>query len=323
MDAPPVKGFVPRAPSPTQSSPPVDAGAVHDRALGSYLGLAIGDALGATTEFMRPAEIRAKFGLHKNIVGGGWLRLRQGAVTDDTQMALYLGEAILESNGMNAKNVADKFIAWMRAKPPDIGGTIRRSLQMYLVDGRLVAEESEYSAGNGAAMRILPTVLASLYDPGKMRAWTLEQAHVTHNNAESDGGTLILAELTRLAIVYGQSAPLHTAARSFFEIFPAFDHKLYKGDADGYIVNTVRTVLHYFFNTRDFESCLLGIVNQGGDADTNGAIAGMIAGAFYGPSAIPTRWLARLDPKVKSQIENQTRELLAKFHPATNSEIFL
>jgi ADP-ribosyl-[dinitrogen reductase] hydrolase len=52
-----------------------------DKALGAYLGLAIGDALGATVEFMRPREIVAQYGQHRDIVGGGWLKLARGQVT--------------------------------------------------------------------------------------------------------------------------------------------------------------------------------------------------------------------------------------------------
>ena len=69
------------------------------RAEGAYLGLAVGDALGATVEFLTPREIRATFardgGVHRQMIGGGWLRLKPGQVTDDTTMALALGDAIL------------------------------------------------------------------------------------------------------------------------------------------------------------------------------------------------------------------------------------
>ncbi|MFZ1893088.1 MAG: ADP-ribosylglycohydrolase family protein, partial [Rhodoplanes sp.] len=56
---------------------------LHDRALGAYLGFAIGDALGATVEFMTKGEIAARYGVHDRIVGGGWLKLAPGKVTDD------------------------------------------------------------------------------------------------------------------------------------------------------------------------------------------------------------------------------------------------
>ena len=55
-----------------------------DRALGAYLGFAIGDALGATVEFMRPREIAQAYGVHRDMIGGGWLKLPVGQVTDDT-----------------------------------------------------------------------------------------------------------------------------------------------------------------------------------------------------------------------------------------------
>ena len=65
------------------------------RGIAAYLGLAIGDALGATVEFMTPAEIRHEYGTHQHIIGGGWLKLKAGEITDDTEMSLALGDAIL------------------------------------------------------------------------------------------------------------------------------------------------------------------------------------------------------------------------------------
>jgi ADP-ribosyl-[dinitrogen reductase] hydrolase len=57
---------------------PLDSRDLHDRALGAYLGFAIGDALGATVEFMRPREIALQYGVHRDIIGGGWLKLASG-----------------------------------------------------------------------------------------------------------------------------------------------------------------------------------------------------------------------------------------------------
>ena len=68
---------------------------LYDRALGAYLGLAVGDALGATVEFMLPREIRYQYGVHRDIIGGGWLKLKAGRVTDDTEMSLALGRALM------------------------------------------------------------------------------------------------------------------------------------------------------------------------------------------------------------------------------------
>ena len=76
-------------------------------------------------------------------------------------------------------------------------------------------------------------------------------------------------------------------------------------------VDTVQTVLHYYFRTDSFRNCIIDVVNQGGDADTTGAIAGMLAGATYGLAAIPSGWLRKLDPVVKAEIETQVAGLLA------------
>ena len=107
------------------------------------LGLAIGDALGATLEFMTPREIRQCHGVHREIRGGGWLRLRAGQVTDDTEMSLALGASILARGAVDPESVAEAFSDWMRGKPVDIGSTVRRGIWMFSgtakVDEKLVA----------------------------------------------------------------------------------------------------------------------------------------------------------------------------------------
>jgi ADP-ribosyl-[dinitrogen reductase] hydrolase len=70
-------------------------------------------------------------------------------------------------------------------------------------------------------------------------------------------------------------------------------------------------VFHYYFRTDSVESCIVETVNQGGDADTTGAIIGMLAGATYGASDIPSRWLRKLDKDVQDEIRRQTDQLLA------------
>ena len=72
----------------------------------------------------------------------------------------------------------------------------------------------------------------------------------------------------------------------------------------------MKTVFNYLFTTATFEDCLIGVVNQGGDADTTGAIAGLIAGAFYGLEALPKRWLKRLDKKVYAEVNLVAIELV-------------
>lgn len=283
---------------------------MRDRAAASFLGVAIGDALGATTEFMTPAEIREKHGVHDRIVGGGWLRLKPGNVTDDTDMALCIARAILEKGAFDLRAVADRFAAWLRSNPPDVGATCRKGIRDYLLKGRLETPPNEWDAGNGALMRMAPAALFSLGDDALMAHAVLAQAHLTHNHPLSDAACLCAGRMVHLALLGEGRTRLRREADALVAAHPKFDFSRYRGEASGYVVHTVQTVFHYFFTTRSFEECLVGVVNQGGDADTTGAIAGMIAGAYYGMTEIPDRWRKRLDPAVRAEVEESAAALL-------------
>ncbi|WP_446808366.1 ADP-ribosyl-[dinitrogen reductase] hydrolase [Methylomonas sp. 2BW1-5-20] len=281
-----------------------------NRALGAYLGFACGDALGATVEFMSPKQIQKRYGVHTEMIGGGWLGLEPGQVTDDTQMSLALGQAILDHQGWNLKAVADNFLAWLESDPPDVGNTCRRGIVRYRDDGVLIGLPREDEAGNGACMRNLPVVLATLNRPEDFESWSLEQSRITHHNPLSDAATLALGHMTN-ALISGQGLePCVLQAEGLIGQYSEFAYSPYPGKASGYIVDTVQTVLHHFFNTDSFESCLIATVNQGGDADTTGALAGMLAGAKYGLDQIPARWLERLDRQVVAHIRRQVAVLV-------------
>ena len=285
---------------------------IHDRALGAYLGLAIGDALGATVEFMTAREITATYGIHRELIGGGWLHLKPGHVTDDTQMSLALGEAILNSpGGWDLQKVAESFVTWMRSHPPDIGQTCRRGIRRYLVDGSLQAPFSEDSAGNGAVMRNLPVILATLDDPAAGQTRSLEQSRFTHHHPYADAAVIALGEITRDWILGADFTTGVKRAHSLGRSYPLFRFRPWSGGTSGYVVDTVQTVFDAVINTDSFESCLVRAVNRGGDADTIGALAGQLAGALYGANGIPSRWRRRLDPNVTAAIQRQTTALLA------------
>lgn len=290
------------------------------RALGAYLGLAIGDALGATVEFMTAREIAAIHGVHHNIVGGGWLRLKAGQVTDDTEMALALGDALLRGGMDDANVIARAYVTWMQSCPVDIGNTCRRGIRRYMLQGTTAATAAPDSAGNGAAMRNLPAVLATLHDEIAFEEISITQAHVTHNHPLSDAGTLTLGRMTRRLIRGEGLAAAHAEVALLLEYISEFRFSPWPGMTSGYIVDTVQTVLDAFFNTTNFEECLVKVVNRGGDADTTGALAGQLAGALYGVDAIPERWLKKLAPNVHTAIREQTIHLLA-LRPESQEEM--
>jgi ADP-ribosyl-[dinitrogen reductase] hydrolase len=293
---------------------------LFDHALGAYLGLAIGDALGATVEFMTPREIvHCHHGLHREITGGGWLKLAPGQVTDDTTMSLALGDALLrgarEGRPFDARLMAESYASWWRAKPVDCGNTCRRGILRFITDDTLEGPPNAGDAGNGALMRNLPVALATLGRPARLRSASLAQAHVTHHNALSDAATLAFGEM--LHVLLSEPEPKRALpaclalADALVAVHPVFRFRPYPGRASGYVVDTVQTVLHHFFATPDFETAVVGAVNQGDDADTTGALVGMLAGALCGAQALPKRWLARLDRQVRMAITEQTSALLA------------
>ncbi|HEY0947187.1 MAG TPA: ADP-ribosyl-[dinitrogen reductase] hydrolase [Opitutaceae bacterium] len=282
-----------------------------ERAFGAYLGLAVGDALGATVEFMTPSEIRANHGVHRNLTGGGWLHLKPGQVTDDTQMCLAIGRVLIAKGGWDLRAIADEFVAWMRSRPVDIGSTCRRGIRRYLQDGSLAGKPSEDDGGNGAAMRNLPVVLATLTDGALLAERSVAQAHLTHWHAFSDAATVTLAGMTRSLILGGSLAACRATADSLVARHRAFRFDPWPGRTSGYVVDTLQTVLDGFFHAATFEECVVTVVNRGGDADTAGALAGQLAGARFGVRAIPARWLRRLDPAVYAAIHEQTKRLLA------------
>ncbi len=289
------------------------------RAEAAYLGLAIGDALGASVEFMTPREIRAAFarsgGLHREMIGGGWLHLKPGQVTDDTTMSLALGEAILASDGrVEALACAQAFDAWMRGKPIDIGNTVRRNLICFRKTGDPVAPPSEHDAGNGAAMRVLPVALATLgRDEDAVRAAVHAQGHTTHHNGTSDAACDCLVFMVQDAL---RGANLRTLYRQrirpFVAAYPQFTFRPRRREnPSGWVVETLQAVLQALLDSGSFEACLIDVVNRGGDADTTGAIAGMLAGALYGQAALPARWVRALDPQVRLRCAAQARALMA------------
>jgi ADP-ribosyl-[dinitrogen reductase] hydrolase len=282
-----------------------------DRALGSFLGLGIGDALGATVEFLTKGEIASQYGVHREIRGGGWLKLRPGQVTDDTEMSLALGRSLVRRNGLDVKDVCDEFAAWLKSRPVDVGNTCRRGIRRYITQGTLEAPPFDGDAGNGAAMRVVAVALATFGRPEEAKAWTIAQCRITHNHPLSDAAAVLLVRMLHaLWSGGGRQAARDVADRTIAE-FPAFHYTPYRGQSSAYVVDTIQTVLHFYFGADSLRDCVVATVNQGGDADTTGALAAMLAGATWGASAIPPKWLAKLDAAVVREVRAQVPSLLA------------
>lgn len=288
------------------------AAGIVDRARAALLGVAVGDALGATTEFMTPAEIRERYGVLREIVGGGWLKLSPGQVTDDTEMTLCVARGIVRSKRWNLRSIADRFARWLSGGPADVGATCRRGIEEYMVKGRLKAPPDERGAGNGAAMRVAPVALYTLGDEGFLSRLAVEQAHITHHHPLSDAACVSVGTMIQRGLLGMPLPVLRAAAEELAARHPEFRFEGYDGESSAYVVDTLRTVFDAFFSTDTFEDCVVKTVNRGGDADTTGSIAGAIAGARYGFDAIPRGWLQALDPDLREELSSLAEALVRK-----------
>jgi len=290
-------------------SPPGAAGIV-DRARAALFGVAVGDALGATAEFMTPAQIRNRYGVHREIVGGGWLKLPPGQVTDDTELTLCVARGIVRSGGWALGPIADRFVQWLSGNPADVGATCRRGIEEYREKGRLEAPPDEQGAGNGAAMRVAPVALYTLGDEGLLSRLAVEQAHLTHHHPLSDAACVSVGRMIQGGLLGAPPRRLRATAEELGARHPEFRFEGYDGKSSAYVVDTLRTVFDALFSTAGFEDCVVKTVNRGGDADTTGSIAGAIAGARYGLAAIPRRWLRALDPNLREELSSLAEELV-------------
>lgn len=89
----------------------------------------------------------------------------------------------------------------------------------------------------------------------------------------------------------------------------AYDRKRVENPS-AYVVDTLRALFHSLFATDSLEGALIDVVNRGGDADTTGAILGVIVGARYGAAALPARWIKHLDKPIRTECTEQAQALL-------------
>jgi ADP-ribosyl-[dinitrogen reductase] hydrolase len=268
--------------------------AALDRSIGALLGLAVGDALGA------PAEGKTRDGyppISEIGAAGG---------TDDTAMAVCLAESLLAAGGLDRRDLMRRFLGWCRAGGRGISPTTRAVLEGFGRTGRLDVAEEAANAGNGCIMRLAPVAIRYRGDRAAACEAAAAQARLTHAAAEAVAATAMLAEILVAALATGDLAAATAAGAS--AAHPALAGLAagdYRGKARERIssapraLDTLEAALWCVAGTTGFEAAVTRAVNLGGDADTIGAVAGQLAGALYGVSAIPPRWLAGLEDEAR------------------------
>ncbi|MFI8103396.1 ADP-ribosylglycohydrolase family protein [Streptomyces sp. NPDC086023] len=269
-----------------------------DRAAGAVLGSAVGDALGAPFEFGPPGVLAA--GAAEMAAGGGW---DPGEATDDTQMAVLVGESLLERGGLDLPDVFARFQRWAAGDPKDIGLQTEDVLTNgapWDLAAALHFQVNLRAAGNGSLMR---ASTPAVYFAAAGRETTMDAgrriAALTHGDRAAWEGTAILHELVRLAL--GGADPLaglpevlalvHPAHRERYAVVLAPDwHPERATEFNGAVWPCLGSAVWALRTTEDFAPAVRAAVDVGGDTDTVAAVTGTLAGAVYGLGAVPEEW---------------------------------
>nr|WP_199001082.1 ADP-ribosylglycohydrolase family protein [Flavobacterium sp. ASV13] len=284
-------------------------------------GLAIGDALGVPVEFQsreylkeNPVSEMFGFGTHHQPLGT-W--------SDDSSLAFCLAESLCEGYDLN--DIAKNFVRWYseelwtpHGKVFDIGIATRHAI-LNIAKGHqpdLCGGFSEEDNGNGSLMRILPLVfylqqekyIEVIYQ--KVKA----VSSITHAHFRSVFACFIYVvyclEILKDKDKFEAYKEMQNVLSKFLEDkkynpveIQLFD-KLLKNDiwtfpeneirASGYVLHSLEASFWCFLNSDSYEETVLKAVNLGEDTDTTGAIAGGLAGIYYGIENIPDKWIDNL-----------------------------
>ena len=285
-----------------------------DKVMGALLGVAIGDALGAPLEFMTADQIRDTHGGPvRDMIGGGWLNVAPGEITDDTQMTLAVAEGIAANPRDPIPEIGRRFIDWYDSGPKDIGNCCRAAIAYAKADGakdfrrwldaaqRVHEDTGGQTAGNGALMRTIYPAL--WYGPGEATFIAGQIAMMTHIHDHSRSAVIAYTRAV-LDLIHSHDGAIEWGKEQINRNVKPVRELTSKAtlQPDGYAPNGLILAVDAINATNSFEAALIQAVNLGGDADTIGAITGGLAGALYGAEAIPTRWANKLDTGIAKQI---------------------
>lgn len=289
---------------------------IRERARGALLGLAVGDALGAPAENMKPSEIRARWGRITGYVTD------VPAGTDDTEYAIFSGLLLARhGSALTPAHVEAAWHEWIadRAEGPFRGaGFSERGTLENLRRGLAapISAQHRHAWSDGLAMRAAPFGVFAAGRPAEAARLAAIDGSVSHEGEGIYGGQAVAAGV---AAAMAGAAPIAVVA-SALAVVPD----------DSWTARSLRravTAAHrgeravrsavviggypwtdlapeavalafgaYAAADGDFRDAVLTAVNMGRDADTTAAVAGALAGATQGVAAIPADWAAAITP---------------------------
>ncbi len=299
-----------REPKVTLNWPRVAEAQYLDRAVGCMLGMVIGDSLGSQVEFQTAALIRAAYpnGVRDLAASKVWQTLA-GQPTDDSELALTLARSLVRMGGYDAQDAAASYGGWYTSKPFDCGHSTRLAFSAAAAAthdkaGAARSHADRDSQSNGSLMRIAPIgVWAG--EPDEAARIASEDSALSHPHpvcraACASFAAAIAAALAgadrramldtalRIAEAAGDdAAPVADALRQAGTgIAPTdFQHHM------GWVLISLQNAFLHLADGATVEAGLMATVAQGGDTDTNAAIAGALLGAADGRAGLPVRWV--------------------------------
>jgi len=284
-------------------------------------GLCIGDALGVPVEFYSRKQ------LEKNPITDmiGYKNHNQppGTWSDDSSLAFCLAESLC--NGFNIQDIANKFCKWYYegywtpyGRAFDIGFTTMNAIQRLKagIEPSKAGLKKEQSNGNGSLMRTLPLAFY-VENMGKEKFEIIHQVSaLTHAHPKSliscgiyvdmainllKGHNINEAYKQTIKTIneYYKKSPYANELNHFKRILEEDISKFPKEKifSDGYVIHTLEASLWCCMNNNSYKETVLAAVNLGEDTDTTGAVAGGLAGIFYGFENIPKNWVEQIARK--------------------------
>lgn len=285
------------------------------------LGLAVGDALGVPVEFKSRAYLKENpvtemfgFGTHYQ-PAGTW--------SDDSSLTFCLAESLTKSYDLN--DIAKNFVKWYGAdlwtphgKVFDIGIATRHAIENIAKGHQpdLCGGFSESDNGNGSLMRILPLVfyLQKQSDIEVIYQKVKEVSSITHAHFRSIFACFIYVvycleilkdkdkfeaykDMQNVLSKFLENKSFNPVEIQLFDRILKNDISQYPGvniHSSGYVLDSLQASLWCFLNSDSYKETVLKAVNLGEDTDTTGAIAGGLAGIYFGLKSIPQKWIENL-----------------------------
>ncbi len=301
-----ILAYVPAA-DPTRAPEVMDAArTLRDRFQGALLGLAVGDALAAHTQFRKPGSFAAV----GDLLGGGPFDLPRGAWTDDTAMALLLGESLLERAGFDGQDQVNRYVRWQRegygsstGQCVGISASVARALATALYRRQPFAGSHDPAQlDKDPLSRVAPVVMYFFSDPEAAIARAVEAARITAQAPMVLDCVRLLAAMLRQALAGRDKAAILRPPRESWESLNTRPEVLavYDGSylrrmppeitGGGHVVQALEAALWAFHRGESFREGALLAANLGRDCDVVASTYGQIAGAYHGVSAIPGIW---------------------------------